>query len=91
MTQSDQAAALDASPAPRRPTGSTLRNREFRRRRKEGLTIIPVEVRQEEIAIMVERKLIHERERGDKLAVVAGLYRILDAAFAAIEDGSLTP
>ena len=90
MTESDTAPMLHA-PQPRPVSASTLRNREYRRRRQEGLTIIPVEVRAEEIAIMVEKRLIPERERRDKLAVAAGLYRILDAAFIAIEGGSLEP
>ena len=86
--QLDQAATPGFS-GPRRDTGSTARNREYRRRRREGLVIVPIEVKNEEIDTLVARGLVRQGEREDKHAVEAGIYSVLDSAFAAILSGSL--
>ena len=62
--QLDQAATPGFS-GPRRDTGSTARNREYRRRRREGLVIVPIEVKNEEIDTLVARGLVRQGERED--------------------------
>jgi hypothetical protein len=69
----------------------TQRGREFRRRQKEGLKPILIEVREEEVDILVERQILAARERSDKMAIAAAIYVVLDRAFAALDAGSLPP
>ena len=83
------AVALSAAQRRHDRTGSQ-RSREYRRRKREGLRPIMLEIRDEEIAAMVQRRILRAEDREDKLAVSAALYAVLDAAFGALEEGSLS-
>ena len=87
---SDRGHAVALTAASRRHdrTG-TARSREYRRRKREGLVPIMLEIRGEEIAAMAQQRVLRAEDREDKLAVSAALYAILDAAFRALEEGSL--
>jgi hypothetical protein len=52
---------------------------------------VPVELLEAEVAMLIERGILKREERGDRFAVAASLYRILEPAFAGLRDGSLKP
>jgi hypothetical protein len=78
-----------ATRARRNDNTAAARGREYRRRLKEGLKPILIEVREQEVDILVERQILAARERSDKMAIAAAIYVVLDRAFAALDAGSL--
>ena len=72
-----------------RPMTSAERAREFRRRRREKLRILTIELREAEVEAMVAASVLCAEQRHDTGAVIAALYRVLDRAFAALEAGAL--
>lgn len=51
----------------------------FRERRKDGLRCVMIEIRNEEIEGLVQRRLLNDVARNDREAIKAALYRHLDA------------
>ena len=58
-------------------TGAT-RIREHRQRRREGLRVVPLEVRDTEVAALVERGLLQPAETGNRVAIARALGVLLD-------------
>jgi hypothetical protein len=85
--------AVPLTAAQRRRDNTTAeRKRRARERKRDGLVPVGIlEVRAGEIDILVATKLLAEKERDDKHAIVAALYRVLDVALPAIENGALQP
>ena len=82
------AVALTAAQRRHDRTG-TQRSREYRRRKKEGLRPIALEIRETEIDLMIEKRLLKHEERSDGFAIQAALYRFFDMAFSALQRGDL--
>jgi len=68
---------------------STARARESRRRKKDGLRQITVELFEREIDEFAQHGLLATHERGDKIAVSHALYLVIEAALGAIQSGTL--
>ena len=71
------------------PMTSAERARAFRRRRRDRMRLLSIEVREEEIDAMVSAGLLRAEQSKDRFAVIAALYVTLDRAFAALEAGAL--
>src|SRR3954471_19926278 len=63
-----------------RITPGAQRMRESRRRRREGLRCITLDLRATEIDRLIELGHLHQDERNDKNAVLLALYLFLDAS-----------
>jgi hypothetical protein len=66
---------------------STERARESRRRKKDGLRLIPIEIFEQEIAELVQLGLLPAHEHNDKLSVSHALYPVIEAGLAAVKKG----
>jgi hypothetical protein len=74
----------------RKVPGSTQRNRERRRRLAEGLTLsAPLEIREDELDLLVAHEMLKVDERRDRQAIAAALYALMESAFPALERGDL--
>jgi hypothetical protein len=62
-------------------TAGALRMRATRRRRKEGLRCITIELRETEVDQLVANGLLNAAEREKENAVLLALYTVLDGAF----------
>jgi hypothetical protein len=89
-TTSNQGAA---PPAPRNDAPAALtsaaRAAAFRRRKRDKLRVLRIELRQEEIDVMVAQGLLKMDERDIQFAIMAALYAVLDRAFPALAAGRL--
>jgi hypothetical protein len=73
----------------RRAMTSTERSQSARRRKQDRLTLVKIEMLEEEIDALVQRGLLRAAERGDAAAIAGSLYDLLPAAFQALADGTL--
>ena len=60
---------------------STERARECRRRKKDGLRLIPIEIFEQEIDELVRLGQLPAAERTDRISVSHTLYPIIEAGF----------
>lgn len=72
-----------------RATSSTERVRETRRRRKQRMQLIKLEIREHEVSALIEHGLLDAGERDDPMAITSAIGVLLDAAFPALHDGVL--
>ena len=84
MTTTGSVAAVQ-----RRAMTSTERAQATRRRRQDGLTLVKVEVLEEELDVLVQHGLLRTGERHDPDAIAGSLYGLFPAAFRALADGTL--
>jgi hypothetical protein len=73
----------------RRALTSTERPQATRRRKQDGLTLVKVEVLEEELDVLVPHGLLRTGERHDPDSIAGSLYGLFPAAFRALADGSL--
>jgi hypothetical protein len=66
-------------PEQRKLSPSGERMKLFRERQKDGLRCVTLEIRNEEIDVLIERGLLNDVARNDKEAIKAALYKHLDA------------
>jgi hypothetical protein len=71
------------------PMTAAERARAFRRRRRDRMRLLSIEVREQEIDAMVGAGLLRPDQRKDTYAVIAALYAVLDRAFAVLKRGVL--
>jgi hypothetical protein len=60
------------------PSSSAERMRLFRERRRKGLTCITVQLRESEIAALMERGFLDPVHRNNRVAIAIALHRYLD-------------
>jgi hypothetical protein len=63
-----------------RPSGSAGRMRALPARRRQGLIVVPLHVREAEIAALVRRRLLAPEARHDRWAIACALGKLLDLA-----------
>jgi hypothetical protein len=61
-----------------RRAGSAGRMRAMRARRRQGLIVVPLHVREAEIAALVRRRLLAPEARHDRWAIARALGKLLD-------------
>jgi hypothetical protein len=73
------------------PMSGAERARALRRRRREKLRVLTIEIRDDEVGLMVKYGLLRVEDRDHPFAVLAALYLLLDRAFPALAAGRLPP
>lgn len=63
------------------PSSAARRKREHRERQRLGLKVVPLEVYQREVALLVASGWLAEGERDDRVAIARALGEMLDFAF----------
>ena len=77
-------------PARRRGAGSAARSRRWRRRKADGLLLLPsIEIKKAEIDLLVAKGLLREDERDSNRAITEAIYSLLDDAFQALDIGAV--
>lgn len=77
-------------PTRRRGTGSTERSRHWRRRKAEGLRLLPsIEIKKAEVDLLVAKGLLREDERDSHRAITEAVYAVLEDAFQVLEIGAV--
>ena len=69
-------------PEQRKLSPSAERMKIFRERQKDGLRCVTLEIRNEEIDVLIGRGLLNDVARNDKEAIKAALYKHLDTTLA---------
>jgi hypothetical protein len=70
-------------PSASEPTGAAARMRQSRWRRKAGYRCVRLDIHEDEIAALVERKLLDPESRNDTDAVINALYDFLEQELVA--------
>jgi len=71
------------------PLTGAERARALRRRRREKLRVLTIELHEEEIGMMVKNGLLQAEDRDHQFAITAALYVVLDRSFSALRAGRL--
>jgi hypothetical protein len=83
-------AVAPTCPARRRHAGSAERSRNWRRRKADGLRLLPsIELRETEIDLLIAKGLLREDGWDSGRAITVAIYSLLDDAFQALEIGAL--
>ena len=61
---------------------AVLRMRRCRARRREGLRLVQVQLRETEVDALIESRWLDERSRNDPNAVIDALHRLFDRVFS---------
>jgi hypothetical protein len=85
-TSSQEAAPRNDAPA---ALTSGERAALFRRRRRAGLRVLSIEVRADEIDVMVAQGLLRAEDRDHPFRIMEALYGVLDRSFSALAAGRL--
>jgi hypothetical protein len=85
-TSSQEAELRNDAPA---ALTSAERAATFRRRKRDKLRVLRIELRQEEIDAMVKNGLLKVVDRDHQFAITAALYEVLDRSFSALATGRL--
>jgi hypothetical protein len=89
----DRVSSSSSPPRNAVPSSSALSNAErgraFRRRRKDGLRQITVEIFEQELDALEREGLLDRRDRSDRIAVGNAVTTVLERAFAALAEGRL--
>jgi hypothetical protein len=86
--QGNDAAGL-MSGVQRRCISSTERARKSRQRKREGLRVLRIDIRETEVDTLAKIGLLHEEDREDIGAVAEAIYRVFDVVFTKLESGKL--
>ena len=68
---------------------STERARRSRRRKREGLRLLRLEIRDAEVGTLVKVGLLRAEKRDDIAAVAKAVHELFDVIFPALEAGEL--
>jgi hypothetical protein len=87
-----QDARDDVAAAQRRRALINARVHDYRRRKRDGLRLVPLEIFEGELDVLVEHGLLLPIKRNDyRVAVPEALEKLIEAAVAALIEGRLCP